>query len=241
MRIFKSIRKRIGMVVGAGIGAIALVGFGLLLILVLAPKQKLQAYRIERMPIMDAGDVGTAPAGEDVLVTGRLAGEPLPDAGEFVAYELEEWVVTPADSATPEAEPDGEWETVRKVTPDLALTMGGETIQLLSAEGVKLSGPMHEETIYADHDNVADYEGESLPDGTLRYSGFYAGDVVTVLGKKASIEGIIPDEYYAGDRVAFVESKHSAAKGMLIGGICMLGLAPLVLIGGLFAAVFRKR
>ena len=66
-------------------------------------------------------------------------------------------------------------------------------------------------------------------------------DLVTVWGKKASSEGVIPDEYYAGDRVAFVESQHAEAKGALIGGICMLALAPIVLVGGILSAVFGKR
>ena len=241
MRIFSSIRERIGMVVGAGVGALALLGCGLLFTLVLAPKQKIEAQQIERMPIMDADAVADAPAGEEILVTGRLAGEALPGAGEFVAYELEEWVVRPADPATPDAEPDGNWETVRQITPDLELTISGKKIQLLIAEMAKLSGPLHEELVYSDNYNTAEYEGETLPDGSFRYRGFYAGDLATVLGKKASSGGVIPDEYYGGDRVAFTENKHSAAKGMLIGGMCMIGLAPLVLIGGVLSAVFRRR
>ncbi|MBS1250734.1 MAG: hypothetical protein MAG431_02329 [Chloroflexi bacterium] len=205
MRILKSIRERIGMVVGAGIGAVALVGFGLLLILVLAPKQKLQAWRIERMPIMGAGDVATAPAGEEILVTGRLAGEPLPEADRFVAYELESWVVTPADPATPDAEPDGEWETVRHMIPDLALLVDGENVQLLRADDAKLSGPVHEKLVPVRGEETAEFAGDQLPEGSLRYSGLWDGDLVTVLGKKASAGGLIPDEYYAGDRVAFGE------------------------------------
>ena len=241
MKIFSSIRERIGMVIGAGVGALALLGCGLLFALVLAPKQKIEAQQIERMPIMDADAVADAPAGEEILVTGRLAGETLPDYGKFVAYELEEWVVSPADPATPDAEPDGDWETVRQITPDLELTIDGKAIHLLAAERAKLSGPLHEELVYSDNYDAAEYEGETLPDGSLRYRGFYARDLVTVLGKKASTGGVIPDEYYAGDRVAFTESKHSAAKGMLIGGICMIGLAPLLLIGGILSAIFRRR
>ncbi|MEA2008440.1 MAG: hypothetical protein U9O54_04925 [Chloroflexota bacterium] len=241
MRVLKSVRERIGLVIGAGIGAVALLGCGLLFTLVLAPKQKLEAYQIERMPTMNADAVINAPAGESVLVTGWLTGEPLPNAGDFIAYELEKWVVDPADASTPDAEPDGDWETVRQLIPDLGLTIGEKTINLLSAEGAKLSGPMKEKLVYTDNYDTAEYNEEMLPDGSLRYSGFYDGNLVTVLGKKASTGGVIPDEYYAGDRVAFVDSKHSAAKGALIGGICMMGLAPLVLIGGVLAAVFKKR
>lgn len=241
MRILSSIRERINLVIGTGIAAIVLLGCGLVSILVLAPKQKLEAYQIERMPIMDASAVTNAPIGESVLVTGYLAGEPLPDAGDFIAYELEEWIVTPADTSTPDAEPDGDWETIQHTIPNLGLIVGEKPIELLSAAGAKLSGPMHEKLIASNDYAAAEYNGKMLSDGSLRYSGFYTGDLVTVLGKKASTGGVIPDEYYAGDRVAFVESKHSAAKGALIGGICMIGLAPMVLLGGVLAAVFKKR
>ena len=70
---------------------------------------------------------------------------------------------------------------------------------------------------------------------------FIDGDLVTVLGKKASSDGVIPSELYAGDRVAFADSKQDAARGLLIGGLCVIGLAPIVLVGGALIALFGRR
>ncbi len=241
MWIFKSIRERFSRVFWTGLAAVALLGCGLTFILVISPQQKIQALQIERLPTMDGDDVAHSTGGDEILVTGHLVGEASPDAEGFVAYTLEEWVVSPADTSTPDAEPDGEWQEIRQIIPPLSLTIGNDSIPLLGAKGAKLSGPMHEKLIIGDSQEYAEYNDEPLPDGSLRYSGFHNGDLVTVWGKKASSEGVIPDEYYAGDRVAFVESQHAEAKGALIGGICMLALAPIVLVGGILSAVFGKR
>ncbi|MFH1636563.1 MAG: hypothetical protein ABIG63_21490 [Chloroflexota bacterium] len=241
MNIFSRIRERIGAVIAALIGSVALLGCGLLFALVLAPQQKLEARRIEAMLLMDAGAVTAASAGDDILITGRLEDNPLVDEAGFVAYELEEWVVTLPDSENADDDPDGSWETVEHVVPDLSLNVGGEVVLILSANEATLSGPLHEELLYSEAYEEAKYNNEWLPDGSRRYRGFYNGDLTTVLGKKASAGGVIPDELYAGDRVAFVESQHEAAKGMLIAGIAMLVCSPVVLVGGGLAAVFGRR
>jgi len=163
------------------------------------------------------------------------------DETGFVAYKLEEWVVTLPDSDDDDDDPDGSWETIERVLPDLSLNVDGEVVLILSVNGVQLSGPLHEELIYSESYAEAEYDNEWIPDGSWRYSGFYNGDLTTVLGKKASAGGVIPDELYAGDRVAFVESQHAEAKGMLIAGIIMLACSPVVLVGGGLAAIFGRR
>ena len=241
MRIFPSLRKRMGRVIGTGIGALFLLGCGLIFTLLLAPRQKLEALRIERLPTLDAEDVGGVSPGEELMVTGYVRGDSLPEVDQFVAYEVEEWVVTPPDPATPDAEPEGEWVTDQEEIPPLALRIKGETVGLLAGENVRLSGSLHEKLILSENNQTATNEDGLLPGGSLRYKGLYDGDLVTVWGKKASNGDILPEEYFAGDRVAFEESKHSAAQGLLIGGICMLTLAPVVLTGGILSALFSRR
>ncbi|MBU1662265.1 MAG: hypothetical protein KKD28_12435, partial [Chloroflexi bacterium] len=145
MNIFSRIRERIGAVIAALIGSVALLGCGLLFALVLAPQQKLEARRIEAMPVMGAGAVAGAAAGDDILITGRLEDNPLVDEAGFVAYELEEWVVTLPDSENADDDPDGSWETVERVVPDLSLNVDGEVVLILSANEATLSGLLHEE------------------------------------------------------------------------------------------------
>jgi hypothetical protein len=83
--------------------------------------------------------------------------------------------------------------------------------------------------------------GEWLSEGSLRVRGFYNGDLVTVWGQKASIDGIIPKELFAGDRVTFIESQHATAKGLLIAGISMMVCSPIVLAVGVFTSMFGRR
>jgi len=242
MNIFRSVRERLGAAGAAVIGAVFLLGCGALMTFVLSPQQELEARRIERMPLMEAADVGSAAVGEELLITGRLDDNPLMDGG-FVAYRLDEWEVSypDYDDSDSEPEPDGDWRRVEQVVPDLNLLVGTMVVRTLAANDAKLSGPVHEELVYSDSYDEAQYNGEWVPHGSWRFKGFFNGDLVTVLGKRASAGGILPEEYYAGDRVAFADSKHEAAKGLLIGGMVMMVCAPVVLVGGVFAALFGRR
>ena len=244
MNILAALRERIRLVIGTAIGAFLSLACGALLVLVLSPQQAMLARRIERLPDLDAAAVGAAQTGRELLVTGHLQDNEIVDEGGFVAYTLEEWVVTPP---TPDADGDddgeakGSWKTTERVVPDLTLNVEGQTVSILRTDNVRMSGPLHEELIHSDGWQEAKYDGEWLPEGSLRIRGLFNGDLVTVLGKKASSDGVIPDEMYAGDRVAFADSKHRAARGLLIGGICMIGLAPAILVGGVLGAIFGRR
>ena len=151
------------------------------------------------------------------------------------------WTVTPADPDDPDDEPRGSWENVETILPELQLNMGDEKVLILSAENVTLGGALHEEILRGTGNLSAETEGEWLPDGTQRFKGFYFGDLTTILGVKASADGVIPDELFAGDRVTFIESQHEAAKGLLIAGVSMMVCSPVVLVGGILSAIFGRR
>ena len=244
MNLFRSLRERFGRVIWVVIGSIVLLGCGLLFALILAPQQKLEARRIERLPMMDATTVTQAAAGDELLITGRLVDNPiLLDDEDFVVYQMEEWVVSVPeyDPDNPNQEPDGDWDVIEIMAPDLWLDVNGQVVSTLRSDSVTLSGSLRESLIYSEGHNQAQHEGEWLPEGSLRIRGFYNADLVTVWGKKAATDGVIPDELFAGDRVTFVESKHEAAKGLLIAGISMLVCLPVMLIGGILSAIFGRR
>ncbi len=226
----------------ATMGALALASCGALLAFVLSPGQALAARRMARMPFMDAGAVAAAASGTDVLITGRLSENPSLGESDFVAYKLDRWVVTPADPADPEDQPSGAWEAVEVAAPELRLNVEDGTIVILKADGVTLGGPLRETLVLSEaQEGAEDSDGEWIPDGSLRYRGFLNADLITVLGRKASTGGVIPEEIYAGDRVSFIESKQQAARGMFFAGLCLLGFSPLVLVGGALRALFRRR
>jgi hypothetical protein len=241
MGILASIRERIGNVIAAVIGAVVLLGCGLLFLVVLAPKQKQQAIRIEALPLMDASSVAFSASAEDILITGYIHGQPIPGAGQYIAYELDEWDVTPADSDDPNDEPSGSWKEIERLVPQLDLDVDGQRVIIQSNNDAYMNGPLHEEVEGSGAYLSADYGSTNLSDGSLRYRGFYDGDLTTVWGQKASIEGVIPKELFAGDRVTFIESQHATAKGLMIAGISMLVCSPVVLVGGILSALFGRR
>jgi hypothetical protein len=229
-----------GRVIGTGVAAVAVLGCGLLFLLVLAPRQKMEARRLERLPLMDVQSVSAAAAGDEILITGALEGERLPQAGDYIAYRLEEWDVSLPDPDDTNNEPDGSWDTLEVVVPRLQLSLPGGQIPIHADDRVKLSGPLREEWVYSTSSLTAEFDDEQVPDGTRRYLGIYNGDLVTVWGQRASAGGVVPDEIFVGDRVAFIDKEHSAARGMLIAGISMLVCSPVILVGGVLSALFGR-
>jgi hypothetical protein len=244
MNFFDRIRERIGSAIAVVIGSVALLGCGLFFTLFLAPQQKLEARRIERLPLVAAAAIEQSAPGDELLFTGHLQGNSPARIGEnFVAYLLEEWRVTAPeyDPEEPDQEPQGDWVTVETLVPDLQIEISGGLVTTLKSDAATLSGPLQEVFYIGESNLTAQYEDQQLADGSQRLRGFYDGDLITILAKKATVSGVIPTELFAGDRVAFVESKHAVAKGLLIAGIAMIGCSPVVLIGGGVAALFGRR
>lgn len=242
MNIFQLIRDRIAAVLGVVFFSIIICICGVAFTFFFAPQQALEANRISNLPPMDAGYVVSAAPGTDVLVTGYLAGNaPLFNDSAYVAYSLEEWNVTPGSSSEDgDTEPSGDWNTVERISPDLTLDINGQALQILSSTDVSFGGALHEEMVRGNGSEEAKYNGDWLPEGSQRYRGFYEGDLLTVLGQKASSGGVVPEKLFAGDRVIFEQSEKDAAKGMLIAGIAMMVCAPIFLVGGGLAAIFGR-
>lgn len=241
MNIFQLIRDRIVAVISVVFFSVVICICGAAFTFYFAPRQALEANRISNLPQMDAGYVISAPPGTEILLTGVLANNValLPDSN-FVAYELERWEVTPPDANDNDTTPDGNWESVETVIPDLNLEANGQNLTILASNTASLSGALHEEIVRGEGFESASYNGQNLPEDSLRYQGFYDSDRTTVLGQKASTGGIVPTKLFAGDRVAFEQSEKDAAKGMLIAGIAMMICSPLFLVLGGVGAIFGR-
>jgi hypothetical protein len=237
------LRQRLGAVAAAFAGAAACCLCGAYMAFVAAPGQALTAVGISRLPQMDAGTVEAAAPGQTVLISGRLEGNaPLLEGMSFVAYSEEEWkVTTPPSDEDSSGEPHGDWKAARLIVPELKLSVNGQIVIIRADENVRLSGPLREELVRSSSSVQAKYEGELLPDGTKRYSGLADGDLVSVLGKKAAAGGVMPEQVFAGDRPAFEASQRQAASNLLVGGIASMIAAPVVLVGGVLAALFWRR
>lgn len=238
-QLYRSTRQRLNLVLVVTALSLFCCFCGGLMAFVIAPGQAIQASRIARMPQMDAEMVRDAAAGDPLLISGTLAGNtPLLNHTDLVAYREDQWLVTVPSAS--DADPSGRWQTVRTVVPQLTFTVNDQSLTILGAEDVRLGGPLHEVILTTDSPTRAAFEGESLPDGTQRFQGFRNGDVITILGSKASTGDIIPEQLFLGDRVSFVESQRNAASALLYSGLCMMLLSPIILVGGLLYATFGR-
>jgi hypothetical protein len=243
MPLRNTLRQRLSAVLAVCAASAGCCLCGLVLTFVMAPRQALRSTSIARLPVMAPADVTAAAAGDTVLITGVLDGNaPLRSGSDLVAYTVAEWEVTVTGGEDGgESEPRGRWQSRQTETPALSLLVDGQAVALLPASGVRLSGPLHEEVVPGDSRLQADDAGQPVADGTLRYRGLADGDLTTVLGEKASAGGVTPEDLFAGDRAAFEVSQRQAASNFLIGGIASLVMAPIVLVGGLLAAVLGRR
>ena len=238
----RALRERIGAALGVFAFSVLCCVIGVIMTFVLAPGQALEANRISRLPLMDAGTVDAASVGDVILITGILNGQPT-SVSDFIAYGGERWTVrisSGVDDDSP-SDPTGSWTNVPSVVPELTLNMNGGSVAVHTAKNVRVYGELHDLEIPAEGTITAKYNGKPVTDGTVRYHGFEDGDLATVYGKKSVNGGVDPEQLFAGDRTAFEESQHQATTGFLYSGICMFILAPLILVGGLFAVVFKRR
>jgi len=240
-QLFSSLRRRIRSVLAIAVISVLCLLCGGLMAFGFAPAQAIQAYRISRMPVTEDGaQVAAAETGEALLFTGVLR-DNAPLLDRFVAYSAEEWKVTmPSDDARGSSEPSGHWETAETVIPALTLELNGQPVSLQETGSVRLSGSLHVQMVRGDSPNQAEYEGELWPDGTRRYRGLFDGDLVTVLGKKSTSGGVLPEHIFGGDRLQFEGSQRQAASGLFMAGLFLMAFAPLLLIGGLLWALWRK-
>jgi hypothetical protein len=238
-----TLRDRLGGVLAALAASAGCCVCGLVLTFVMAPRQGLQAASVARLPNMGPAEVAAADPGDTILISGVLAGNaPLLAGSDLVAYRIDEWQVTVTGGEDGgESKPFGRWQSHATTTPELVLETEGQPLQLLASSHVRLSGPLHEALVASDSALVADDAGEPRADGTLRYRGLANGDPVTVLGEKHAVGGIVPERLFLGDRTAFEASEQQAASNFLISGLASLALAPVVLIGGVLAAVLWRR
>lgn len=239
---FGAIRERIQAVIGLVIGTFLMFVCGGLLAFVISPQQALEWRRIDDLPVLDANGVAAAAVGEEIVVTGILAGnDPLTNEG-YVAYELDEWKVDPPSDEDDDY--DGSWRYVERMVPALTLDIAGQNIQTTANNNASLDGANL-------HENLQDgtggqrakdsSSGQVLSEGALRWQGFKDGDLVTVVGKKTSTGDVTPNRLFAGDKVQLVEHIRSGARAAFIFGIaCMVG-APFMFILGLFGIAFGRR
>ncbi|MBN1430359.1 MAG: hypothetical protein JXB07_18460 [Anaerolineae bacterium] len=244
MRLLENIRGRIGAAIGAGVAAICFLVGGAALAFWLSPQQAMEWRRIEGLPELDAAGYTAVSTGDDVAITGTLVDNPSQTDDGLVAYIQERWDVSRPSSSDNDSNsrPTGSWTTIETVIPALTISIAGGNIKTVAASSGSLGGAMHQSAIkQGTSTEKAEYEGRQLPEGSTRLRGFNNGDLVTVVGKKASTGDLIPDRLFGGDRVQLVENIRSGARVMFAIGIGMMICSPIVLVLGVLGGLFGRR
>jgi hypothetical protein len=201
---------------GSLFGPIFLVAFGLVFLaiglftaIVGTREASAEAARAEGLRPLTAAALDDGAPGREVLVEGRISERNPALFRQFVAYAREEYRGGDDDKDT--------WQEDQRSTPPLLIEVADGAVSLAKA-GYVLDSPPH-----------TWQESQSLSwngltgEGTKRYRGFQAGDVVMAIGTLAAgSEGmeLRAERVYGGTRSAYIASRRSAARWIpWLGGV----------------------
>ncbi|MBN1120480.1 MAG: hypothetical protein JXJ17_05340 [Anaerolineae bacterium] len=229
------LRERIGVVVAAALCAVCCFGMGIFLAFVMSSQQEAEYQRIEALPEQTAASFANLSTGADALITGTLEDNPEKNAYGHVAYTVETWDVTePTDEETLYK---GNWRRIEVQLPALTVSVDGDEIGTAADSTATFGGALHEEIEEGQGGFAAEYNGRSLKDGSLRIRGVSNGDLVTLIGHKDGSGRLVPEKLYVGSRSQLINDIQTSSKAALWAGILMMVCSPVVLVGGVLAAV----
>lgn len=233
LNLMGGIRDRIGAVIGVAFLALMCFFSGAVLTFFISTQQAAEWRRIQNAPQLDAATFDALTTGDTAVVTGTLVDNPT-ILDDFVAYRVQEWdVEVDAEAGTA----NGDWETVETNYPALTLEITGGRINTLQTNSLAVGGSLTEQITESDSTTSA----EGLPEGSTRVRGVRNGDLVTIVGEKASTGDLVPERVFAGDRVQLVDTIRTGARSAAVIGVVMMVLSPVILIGGGLVALLGRR
>ncbi len=242
MNLFRGIQERVSGAVFGGIAGVGMFLCGALLAFVISPQQALEWRRIQSLPELDANGIQAASSGQEIAMSGYLAGNSALTEDGLVAYQKHQWAVR--TSTTDDGEtttPSGSWESLETNIPVLNVNVSGGTVSTVAATSVKLGGSYQESIEQGSSAVTADYDGSPLPEGSIRTQGFRDGDLVTIVGNKSSVGGVTPDRIFGGDRNQLVEDIRGGARALFASGVGMMICAPILATAIIVGSIFGRR
>ncbi|NDJ54863.1 MAG: hypothetical protein GYB68_17470 [Chloroflexi bacterium] len=239
MNVMTAIRERVGAVIGAVVFALICLVGGAAMAFIVSPQQAAEWRRIDNLDELTAGSFAAVAAGENVVVTGTIAGEAQGPEG-YVFYQRQEWDVERDTDSDGDTTYDGDWNTIETVYPAFQIQLGDGAVGVAPATSITLSGDLRETITEGSGGQRASYQGQQLAEGSIRVRGLATGDVITVLGSKLGDGQLAPDRFHAGDRESLVQLIRSNARVFFWVGVAMMVLSPVVLIMGVVGAIFGR-
>jgi hypothetical protein len=194
-----------------------------------------EAGLVQGLPEFNLQTLQETAAGADVVVTGSLeANGQQADVGDLLIYLAEEWHVRYNDSEGFEGW-EGSWSKLETVVPPCAVALSDGSVTLEAGQDTVIDNPLHEFKSFVPR-NAREVDG--IKEGSIRHSGFKAGDEITIIGTKGAA-GIIPSRIFGGNRQALEQSFAYRVSGLRLAG----GIFALVGIGLLITSfvLLRKK
>ncbi len=238
MNLLGGIRNRINAVVGGVIAAICFLVMGAFLAFVISPQQAVEWRRIQGLPQLDAASYEAVSIGQEVALSGHLQNNSALTPDGLVAYQRDRWDVRPASSS--DDSPSGSWTVLEFQFPALSIAVDGGMLRTVAVNNVTIGGNLHETVQDGTGANTDTYQGRKLHDGAVRTRGFADGDLVTMVGQKASTGDAIPARLFGGDRVQLVDNIRKGAQALFLAGIGMMICAPIVLVLGVVGGILGR-
>jgi hypothetical protein len=199
-------------------------------------------WQIRDQPELDAAGIAAASSHTLLTVTGFLDGnEPVSPDG-YVAYVQDELWVYPCNPLEDEdcllstGRGTGLWGEGTQVVPGLTLTVSGGTVSTLPVSRVTFGGSLTERVEAGSFLNTAftaNYNGQILPDGSLRTRGLRDGDLVTVVGRKVITGGVVPSHLIGGDHDQLAAHFRAVTRYqafLRVSGVIMMIISPVVVV-----------
>lgn len=185
-----------------------------------------EAGMVQGLPEFNLQSLQQTASGADLVVTGSLeANGQQADVGDLLIYLAEEWHVRYNDSEGSEGW-EGSWSKLETVVPSCAVAISGGSITLEPGEDTVIDNPLHEFKSFVPR-NAREVDG--IKEGSVRHSGFKAGDEITMVGTKGTA-GIIPIRIFGGNRQALEQSFAYRVSGLRLTGIifALVGIGLLI-------------
>jgi hypothetical protein len=204
--------------------AVVFLFLGGLAVFWMAPELTREAGHIESLPWVDASDFTRLASEEELCTTGALHGTPL--HSDLVLYAYEEWVV----ESDGDGGYDGEWEAIEYNIPALSVAHDDGHIPTVPVASATLGGEQRE--VILERGTGRRVDGYTA--GTRRVAGYYAGDRVSVVGRKDPAGRLVPERFYGGERDALVKDLRLGSRLAILIGVSFMFVGPVVFILGLF-------
>ena len=213
--------------------ATVLFAVSLFLWLVILPDVERDSRAVEESFAANIAEYEAIPIGEDVVVTGVLAGNESIRA-DIIAVERDE-LIRFIDETDEDPSVQWRWDNLEREFPALTLAIEGGVVQTAGGgrftwrgeglETVENGPPSDEPERYL-------YAGQNLTHGATRTFSLRNGDRVTLLGSKTESGSIQVRDLYAGEREGLAGLIEQSNQVLRFIALIFLGGAVLALVGG---------